>query len=325
MKPFVKSIFKNKLPALFAAPMQGVSDYPWRTQLEQYSGVDVTVSQFIQITGVNSHKKGGLRDVSRTYENKNLSVPLISQFITIHPEGAASVARRLFSLGAPALDLNMGCPSSRATNRCSGAGALRNLDTAANILMAMQKAVPLPISAKIRIGIADTSEFNDTIDMLKDVGVDFVTVHARTAKEGNVGGVHEEYVTKAVEILECPVVFNGGITQAKDVDAIALRTGARGVMIGTGAGVNPWIFTEVKTLRAGGKVEKITPLKAVGHLLAILEDYASRDFPEKTCMQRLKQHIGYMSPYLGDDGRLGYSLLRTRDPERFFERIKMIK
>jgi tRNA-dihydrouridine synthase len=107
---------------------------------------------------------------------------------------------------------------------------------------------------------------------LEEVGVRALTVHCRTAKMGYTGAADWRWAAKAQASVRMPVIVNGDIRTAADVQRALAETGCAGTMLGRGAIEHPWVFREVKALRAGRAPVPPTPAERLGllrsHLLA---------------------------------------------------------
>ena len=87
---------------------------------------------------------------------------------------------------------------------------------------------------------------------MEDAGARALTIHCRTRQQGHNGDADWSWIPKIKEVVNIPVIVNGGIYTAEDVKAAFNQTNADGVMIARGAILHPWIFREAKFLLTKG-------------------------------------------------------------------------
>ena len=111
------------------------------------------------------------------------------------------------------------------------------------ILSAVKKAVSLPVSVKIRLGV-DAAHINaiEVAKRAENVGVDFITVHGRTREQFYSGAADWSEIAKVKAAVKIPVIANGDVRDFDSLDKILATTQANGVMIGRAAQGNPWII-----------------------------------------------------------------------------------
>ena len=119
-------------------------------------------------------------------------------------------------------------------------------------------AVKLPVTVKTRLGWDENSiEILDVAKRLEDVGTKALTIHCRTRKQAHDGEPAWHWIPKIKEVVNIPVVVNGGIMTAEDALRAKEITNADGYMIARGAINHPWIFREIKEAFEKGYVSNI--------------------------------------------------------------------
>lgn len=107
---------------------------------------------------------------------------LILQLGGSDPQLLSECCYKAYKLGYDAVNLNVGCPSSRVVNGNIGAVLLKDIDLLVTCIASMIQASPLPVSVKTRIGIDnDPDVLNDLVSSLLSVGCNELIMHARRA------------------------------------------------------------------------------------------------------------------------------------------------
>ena len=157
------------------------------------------------------------------------------------------------------IDLNCGCPIDFVYRNGAGSGLLGRYNKLSQIITSMSRASEVPLTLKMRAGISD-SKFNadklinSITNQFNDGRIALITVHgrskdARYTKLANWNYVRECALQSAN--FKVPIFGSGDVLSFKDYEEIMNYENNRisGVMIGRGALIKPWIFTEIKERR----------------------------------------------------------------------------
>ena len=158
-------------------------------------------------------------------------------------DALAETARIAASLGVPLIDLNFGCPAKGALRGCAGAALLDDPRRIERIVGACSRAVPVPVTAKIRAGGADDANLESIARAVEAGGARMLPVHCRTRAEAYRGDGDWSRLRRAVRAVSIPVCGNGGIDVHDDIRRMRDETGCAFVMIGRAALADPWIFS----------------------------------------------------------------------------------
>ena len=235
--------FQDRFP-LYLAPMAGITDTTFRQLCKGY-GADVMVSEFVSSEGI-------FRKNERTMEYLDFEEserPLGIQLFGGDPDHLAEAAKIVLDWKRPDfLDINFGCPVNKVVSKNGGSSILRDCPLLARIAGAIVKAVaPHPVTAKIRIGwSADTINATTTARILEDCGIQAVAVHGRTKEQGYSGEADWNVIAQVAEAVRIPVIGNGDIVTAQDVEHRKNTTRIAGIMIGRTAMQHPWVFREIR-------------------------------------------------------------------------------
>ena len=253
---------------VFAAPMAGVTDRPYRRLCRQL-GAGYAVSEM----AASNPRLWASEKTSRRLNHDGECAPIAVQLAGADPAMLAEAAIYNVGRGAQVIDINMGCPAKKVCDVACGSALLRDEDRVRAILDAVVAAVAplgdIPVTLKFRTGWDPTSRNALRIARIaQDAGIRMLTLHGRTRACGF--GGHAEYDTIAAvkKAITIPVVANGDIDSPEKARAVLDATGADAVMIGRAAQGRPWIFREIDHyLRTGNhaappRVDEVRPLLA---------------------------------------------------------------
>jgi nifR3 family TIM-barrel protein len=232
---------------LILAPLSGISDLPFRL-LAKEQGCGLVWTEMISAEGLMRNRKATEGLMKSCPEER----PLGGQIFGSNPESMAAAARIVEEGGLEVVDINMGCPVRKVVSGGSGAALLKDLKKAGEIMEAVRKAVSIPLTVKIRTGWDEKSlNFLEVGRIAQESGVDALTLHGRTRRQGYACKADWEAIAQAKTHLRIPVIGNGDLISPEAVIQFFALTGADGAMVGRGALGNPWIFRQVLQFSQG--------------------------------------------------------------------------
>jgi tRNA-dihydrouridine synthase B len=233
------------------APMAGVSVQAFRRQGRRF-GAGLVCSEMVSCAGLshgNERTLGYLR-IGRD------ETPLAVQIFGSEPGVMAEAARMVEDAGADIVDINFGCPVRKVTKTGAGATLLEDPERACGIVAAVVEAVSVPITVKMRRGLADGSR--DALHVgprLVEAGAAALTLHPRSAKQMYTGTADHALTAELVELVDVPVIASGDVTSRARAQELLDETGCAAVMVGRAAQGNPWAVGEIAG-RNGGDPER---------------------------------------------------------------------
>ena len=105
----INELIKNN--PVFLAPMSGVTDFPFRSQVQKY-GNNLVYSE-MNASSEMVHLLKNKKQVFRNEFINNKSGPVAFQIAGWDPEIMSTAASLLEERGAQIIDINMGCPAKR--------------------------------------------------------------------------------------------------------------------------------------------------------------------------------------------------------------------
>lgn len=150
------------------------------------------------------------------------------------------------------LDLNLGCPIDLIYKKGGGCGMMHRLPGLETSIKSASKLLDIPFTAKIRTGVYQDKKIAHTIiPRMFEWGISLVTLHGRSREARYTRSADWEYIEMCAKaVAPHPMYGNGDILSYDDyVKTKEVAPSIQGVMIGRGALIKPWIFTEIKEQR----------------------------------------------------------------------------
>lgn len=272
------------------APMAGVTDEAYRSLCARF-GAAATITEMVSAKALHYHDK-------KTPELMHLSPdehPAGIQLFGYEPDIMAEAAKICMEYSPDFIDINMGCPAPKIANNGSGSALMKSPLLCGAIVSAVVRAVPVPVTVKIRKGW-DKNSVNavEIARVCEHAGASAVTVHGRTRDEMYGPPADWDIIRQVKEAVKVPVMGNGDVTSAQDAAKLLQQTGCDLVMVGRGALGNPWIFQQINAyltdscciIPGPGLFERLTVM--VKHIEQMCQ-YKG----EAHAMREARKHVGW--------------------------------
>ncbi|MGY6562905.1 MAG: tRNA dihydrouridine synthase DusB [Luteibaculaceae bacterium] len=255
---------------LLLAPMEDVSDPPFRALCKQY-GADLMYTEFISSEGL-------IRDAAKSVQKLDIfeyERPIGVQIFGSEIEPMRQSAEIVTQVNPDILDINYGCPVKKVACKGAGAGILQNIPKMVSMTSEIVKSTHLPVTVKTRLGWDDSTKYVvEVAERLQDVGIKAISIHGRTRSQMYKGEADWTLINKVKENprMHIPVFGNGDIDSPEKALEYKNKYGVDGIMIGRASIGSPWFFKKVKHFLNTGEIlpdpdifERIEVVKA--HLL----------------------------------------------------------
>lgn len=236
---------------LLLAPMEDVSDPPFRTLCKQH-GADIMYTEFISSEGL-------IRDAAKSRQKLDIyekERPIGIQIFGSEIDSMRRAAEISAASGPDVLDINYGCPVKKVACKGAGAGILQDIPKMVSMTKEIVDAVDLPVTVKTRLGWDDKTKYIvEVAERLQDVGIQAISIHGRTRSQMYKGEADWTLIREVRENprMTIPVFGNGDIDTPEKALEYRQKYGVDGIMIGRGSIGNPWIFNQIKHYFATGE------------------------------------------------------------------------
>ena len=243
------------------APMAGITNAAFR-RLCREQGAGLFVSEMVTARALIERREETFRLIKPGVGETPRSI----QLYAVDPDVIGKAADLLGSEDlADHIDLNFGCPVPKVTRRGGGAALPFKRKLFSAIVESAVKAASrygIPVTVKMRVGInSDHQTFLESAKSAADLGVTWVSLHARTAAQLYEGRSDWNKITELVEHLsdtDVPVLGNGDIWSGADAVNMMQQTGCAGVVVGRGCLGRPWLFADLVS-SINGENKRVNP------------------------------------------------------------------
>lgn len=230
---------------LIMSPLTTVGNLPFRRICKEY-GVDVTCGEMAMASSLLQGLNQEWALVKR-HESEDI---FGAQICGNNPYVMTKTAQLLQeNIEVDFIDINMGCPIDLVYKEGAGSGLMHRERVLQSIIDCMNKVMTIPLTVKLRAGIVTGKNIaHNFMPYFRDLGASLITVHGRSREQRYTRLADWSYVDECAQIAQpVPLFGNGDIMSYDDYKHVMdSYKNVSGVMIGRGALIKPWIFTEIK-------------------------------------------------------------------------------
>ncbi len=274
--------------AIAVAPMVGYTDRHFRYLLRLISQ---KAWLYTEMTVDLALLRG---DRYRLLRHRPEERPLALQLAGRDPKTLAQAAQIGEAYGFHEINLNLGCPAEKAQGGGFGACLFAEPEQVREILWAMTRAVRVPVTVKMRLGLGPESYpgLARRVEAWAGAGVRVFVVHARTAllhlstrRNRAVPPLRQEWVYRLKEDFpELTILLNGGVKNLEE--ALGHLERVDGVMLGRAVLEDPFVLQEVDQ-RVYAHPHRATRLEVARRMRAYLEEELALGTPPWAVLRHL--------------------------------------
>ncbi len=278
---------KTIAPALFLAPMAGITNSAFRRLLSDFGGYGALTTEMLSASAF-LHENPNQSAFSRRRECEG---PVIYQLRTSGEENLEATFAKLEKQRPLAIDLNLGCPAPEIQKLASGAALFRDFERLKQVLKRIRACYRGTLTVKCRLG--DDPErwrepFLERLKLFEDYDVHAITVHPRFSGEKLKRRARWREFPWIAAQTKLPVIGNGDICALSDIETNReFFSPLAGLMLGRIVAQKPWIFREF----SGHPLPEID----YAEIWLRLYRYTLEDLPPEKAIGRLKEFTTYYS------------------------------
>jgi tRNA-dihydrouridine synthase B len=231
------------------APLAGIGNWFVRLQARRF-GAGLVVSEMVSSFGIAYGNERTIREFLRIHPDEHpVSIQLFGHDAAVMREAAAIAA----AAGADMIDLNMGCPVRKVCRTGAGAALLDDPDRAVAIARAAAAGGGLPVTVKLRPGLAPGDRAGVALArrLVEEADVAGIAFHPRDASQQHGGAPDYALARQLARSLPVPLMLSGGISDEGRALHAFEESGADAIMLARGALGNPWRFARLLGRYAG--------------------------------------------------------------------------
>jgi tRNA-dihydrouridine synthase B len=304
---FQSIILNGKIiaPALFLAPMAGITNSAFRRLLADFGGYGALTTEMLSASAF-LHENPARSSFARRRDCEGL---VIYQLRTSGEEDLEAIFAKLEAQNPAAIDLNLGCPAPEIQHQASGAALFRDFERLHRTLKRIRTCYQGALTVKCRLG--DDSEnwrtpFMERLKLFEDFDIHAVTVHPRFSDEKLKRRARWREFPWIVSQTKLPVIGNGDVCSLQDIQSNqSYFSPLAGLMLGRIVAQKPWIFREF----AGHSPITVNYAEVWDRLYR----YTLEDLLPERALGRLKEFTTYFSKNFFFGHELFKTCLRARN------------
>lgn len=310
---------KMKQPVIYASPLQGFTDYRFRSAFERhFGGIDRYLAPYIRLDGKGEVKSREKRDID---PGNNMAGRTLPQLMVNRAEDFLKVSRFLQEQGYKEVNWNLGCPYPMVTRRGLGSGLLARPDRISDILRQVMQESSIKVSIKMRLGYEDPDEILRLLPALEPFELEHIGIHPRIGKQLYKGHADPERFAACLPLTRHRVFYNGDIDSPEKYQELQDRfPGVNDWMIGRGLIADPFLPSLIRS----GNEERPSDWKE--HFAAfhqeLLDSYSEALSGPKHIIQRMCQFWGYWVRLFPDAGRGIKKLKKAHDLQDYQKAVR---
>lgn len=233
------------------APMVGLSHVALRSLIQDYMPLEAITywpTEMLNSRRLPAQVVGETPETKRTERDQYL----VPQILGNDLKYIGPSLEKLKDINIAGVDINMGCPVSKALRHNYGVALMGEPEYAWKIVRDTKSCSDLPITVKLRAGldfldsqIEQELFFDRFTDGLMEAGADLLCLHPRMASQKRKGHADWSQIKRLKERSDIPIIGNGDIQVFEDALRMLEETGCDGVMIGRALTSRPWMMWQL--------------------------------------------------------------------------------
>ena len=307
------------------APMAGICNSAYRRIIKEM-GCGLIYAEMVSDKAITY---GSKKTIDMLYMT-DMERPIAQQIFGSDKDSFVTAAKYIYDNMHPdIIDINMGCPVPKVALRAqAGSALLKDPIKVFDIVSSVVKAVPVPVTVKIRSGW-DQNHINavEIAKVVEQAGAKAIAVHGRTRSQGYSGKADWNIIRQVKQAVTIPVIGNGDVRSCYDAKKMLDETGCDAVMIGRGVLGNPWLikecidYIEIENGKIPKKVSIDEKYDMILYHIHLLEQQKN----EKVANLEMRTHIAYYLKGVPGASELKQKVFQTKNLTELKNLIKEYK
>jgi nifR3 family TIM-barrel protein len=126
----------------------------------------------------------------------------------------------------------------------------------------------------------------------QNVGVQAVTLHARTARQFYKGEANWEHIKRLKDSVDIPVIGNGDLEEPHQAMARMRESGVDAIMLGRATLGNPWLISEIRDLMEGRPAQPMpSPADRLRYAIRVHYKTMVDELGESRAVPQMRKHL----------------------------------
>ena len=305
------------------APMAGICNSAYRRIIKEM-GCGLIYAEMVSDKAITY---GSKKTIDMLYMT-DMERPIAQQIFGSDKDSFVTAAKYIYDNMQPdIIDINMGCPVPKVALRAqAGSALLKDPIKVFDIVSSVVKAVPVPVTVKIRSGW-DQNHINavEIAKVVEQAGAKAIAVHGRTRSQGYSGKADWNIIKQVKQAVTIPVIGNGDVRSCYDAKKMLDETGCDAVMIGRGVLGNPWLIKECIDYIENGKIPKKVSIDEKYDMILYHIHLLEQQKNEKVANLEMRTHIAYYLKGVPGASELKQKVFQTKNLTELKNLIKEYK
>lgn len=305
------------------APMAGICNSAYRRIIKEM-GCGLIYAEMVSDKAITY---GSKKTIDMLYMT-DMERPIAQQIFGSDKDSFVTAAKYIYDNMHPdIIDINMGCPVPKVALRAqAGSALLKDPIKVFDIVSSVVKAVPVPVTVKIRSGW-DQNHINavEIAKVVEQAGAKAIAVHGRTRSQGYSGKADWNIIKQVKQAVTIPVIGNGDVRSCYDAKKMLDETGCDAVMIGRGVLGNPWLIKECIDYIENGKTPKKVSIDEKYDMILYHIHLLEQQKNEKVANLEMRTHIAYYLKGVPGASELKQKVFQTKKLTELKNLIKEYK
>lgn len=305
------------------APMAGICNSAYRRIIKEM-GCGLIYAEMVSDKAITY---GSKKTIDMLYMT-DMERPIAQQIFGSDKDSFVTAAKYIYDNMHPdIIDINMGCPVPKVALRAqAGSALLKDSIKVFDIVSSVVKAVPVPVTVKIRSGW-DQNHINavEIAKVVEQAGAKAIAVHGRTRSQGYSGKADWNIIKQVKQAVTIPVIGNGDVRSCYDAKKMLDETGCDAVMIGRGVLGNPWLIKECIDYIENGKIPKKVSIDEKYDMILYHIHLLEQQKNEKVANLEMRTHIAYYLKGVPGASELKQKVFQTKNLTELKNLIKEYK